>query len=64
MTSRWGDSLYVPAVWDDPLMSDAPQRSEVIQLGLSFRALVFRPFMFHKDRRMRIYAHSLARQCA
>lgn len=32
-----------------------------MQLGLSFRALVFRPFMFHKDRRMRIYAHSLAR---
>ena len=20
-----GDSLYVPAVWDDPLMSDAPR---------------------------------------
>ena len=56
-----GDSPYVPAVWDGPLMSGAPQRGEVIQLALSFRALVFRPYMFHKDCRMRIYAHSLAR---
>ena len=38
-----------------------PQRGEVIQLALSFRAMVFRPFVFHKNLRMRIYAHSLAR---
>jgi len=38
-----------------------PQRGEVIQLALSFRAMVFRPFVFHKDLRIRIYAHSLAR---
>lgn len=38
-----------------------PQRGGVIQPTLSFMAMVFRPFMFHKDRRMRIYAHSLAR---
>lgn len=38
-----------------------PQRGEVMQLALSFRALVFRSFMFHKDRYMRIYAHVIAR---
>lgn len=38
-----------------------PQRGGVIQPTLSFMAMVFRPFMFHKDRRMRIYAHILAR---
>ena len=32
-----------------------------MQLALSFRALVFRLFLFHKNRCMRIYAHSLAR---
>ena len=60
MTSRWGQFLCAGSlgrsfdVW-------CPQRGEVIQLALSFRALVFRPFMFHKDRRMCIYAHNLAR---
>lgn len=31
-----------------------------MQLALSFRAMVFRPFMFHEDRYMRIYAHAIA----
>lgn len=39
----------------------APQRGGVIQPALSFMAMVFRSFMFHKDRCMRIYAHRLAR---
>ena len=29
--------------------------------SLSFRALFFRPFMFRKDFRTRIYAHIIAR---
>lgn len=37
-----------------------PQRGGVIQLALSFRATVFRRFMFHEDRYMRIYAHVIA----
>lgn len=59
-----GDVPHVPAVWDGPLMAGAPRGGEVIQLALSFWALVFRLFMLHKERRMRIYAHSFARQCA
>lgn len=31
-----------------------------MQLALSFRAMVFRRFMFHEDRYMRIYAHEIA----
>ena len=56
-----GGVPYLPAVWDSPLMAAPPQRGGVIQPTLSFMAMVFRPFMFHKDRRMRIYAHKLAR---
>lgn len=55
-----GDVPYVPAVWDGPLMSGAPRGGGVIQLALSFKATVFRRFMFHEDRYMRIYAHVIA----
>lgn len=55
------DSPYLSAVWDLPLMAAPPQRGGVIQPTLSFMAMVFLSFMFHKDHRMRIYAHSLAR---
>lgn len=54
-----GDVPYVPAVWDG-LDVWCPQRGGVIQLALSFRATVFRRFMFHEDRYMRIYAHVIA----
>ncbi len=57
-----GERHQVPAVGDGPLMSDALRGGGGASLPtLSFWALVFRPFMFHKDRRMRIYAHCLAR---
>ena len=56
-----GDSLYVPAVWDGPLMSDAPRGVEYHGLLCSLGLWCSAPFVFHKDLRMRIYAHSLAR---
>lgn len=68
-----GDRLKGPVVGGQSLCAGslgqsfdgcAPQRGGVIQPTLSFRALVFRLFMLHKDRRMRIHAHSFARQCA
>ena len=59
MTSRWGRFLCGGSLGRSFDVS-CPQIGEVIQPTLSFRVFVFRPFMFHKDRYMRIYAHTIA----